>query len=514
MVYCLNPSCSKPYNSNLSPSCETCGAALLLKERYHAVKLLGQGGFGRTFLGVDQHLPQHPPCAIKQLYLQQASPAVLKKAKELFAQEAVRLSELGQHPQIPRLLAYFEVENQLYLVQEFIEGQVISAKLWQRVRDKEAQIWRLLRDLLPVLQYIHERNVIHRDLKPENIMWRKSDRRFVLIDFGVARMLTQTAIMGGATIIGTPGFMAPEQLRGKVLPASDVFSLGVTCLHLLTGVSPEAMFDVLNERWEWRKFLTPDTTISPKLNEVLNLMISPSLRQRVQSAEALLKLLGRPTRTPPPPPPLTTSSLVIASPASTSISRPVTDPNQPTVAISREETQEEEEDSLQLMPRQESMTPSPLFQALQEVDREPIVIDYNGLQDLLKRKRWQAADDETWRILCELSGKREGAYLSNSDLERLPCGDLQTLDLFWYQASGGLFGFRVQAAIYQEVGGECNLFCDRLGWTLHDPHSLKYFQFNLKAPPGHLPSRRWVMGVSWWKHLAVFAQRLSDCEVN
>ncbi|MEI6429890.1 MAG: 4-Cys prefix domain-containing protein, partial [Pseudanabaena sp. ELA607] len=104
MSYCLNPVCTQPQNSDVT-FCQSCGAKLLLCERYRAVRQIGQGGFGKTFLAVDQHLPKKPACVIKQFSPQIQGASGLQKATELFEQEAVQLNILGKHPQIPELLA-------------------------------------------------------------------------------------------------------------------------------------------------------------------------------------------------------------------------------------------------------------------------------------------------------------------------------------------------------------------------------------------------------------------------
>ncbi|MDY7015323.1 MAG: protein kinase, partial [Cyanobacteriota bacterium] len=126
MTYCLNPICSNPENPNRDRFCRSCGALLWLKERYFALKLLGQGGFGRTFIGRDRHIPSSPLCVIKQLYCQQMHPDLQEKAIALFEQEASHLQNLGVHPQIPTLLAYLEQDGQLYLVQEYVDGETLD----------------------------------------------------------------------------------------------------------------------------------------------------------------------------------------------------------------------------------------------------------------------------------------------------------------------------------------------------------------------------------------------------
>ncbi|MCP2728792.1 protein kinase domain-containing protein, partial [Limnofasciculus baicalensis] len=172
MSYCLNLICQNPENQNGTKSCQSCGTKLLLGDRYRAIRQIGQGGFGRTFLAVDEYKPSKPRCAIKQFFPQAQGDDRSEKIAELFEREAVRLDELGKHAQIPELLAHFEENGCQYLVQEFIDGQNLEDKLTQDGSFSETQIIDLLKDLLPILQFIHNQQVIHRDIKPENIIQR------------------------------------------------------------------------------------------------------------------------------------------------------------------------------------------------------------------------------------------------------------------------------------------------------------------------------------------------------
>ncbi|WP_408037444.1 protein kinase domain-containing protein [Tolypothrix bouteillei] len=209
----------------------------MLAERYRAIKQIGQGGFGKTFLAVDEYKPSQPRCVIKQLFPQAQGTNTLNKASELFKLEAERLDELGHnHSQIPELLAYFTQDNQQYLVQEFIDGHNLAEEVTQNGTYKEQQIVALLQNLLPVLQFVHDKQVIHRDIKPENII-RRRDGELVLVDFGATKTATPTALAVTGTVIGTQGYTAPEQALGKATFASDIYSLGVTCLYLINSDS-------------------------------------------------------------------------------------------------------------------------------------------------------------------------------------------------------------------------------------------------------------------------------------
>ncbi|TVP61258.1 MAG: serine/threonine protein kinase [Nodularia sp. (in: Bacteria)] len=290
MSYCLNSHCPKPENPGDVKFCLSCGSKLLLKERYRAIKPIGQGGFGKTFLAVDEDKPSKPACVIKQFYPQAQGTNSVQKAVELFTLEAVQLDDLGQHPQIPALQAYFTQDDRQYLVQTFIDGQNLAQELQQNGAFSEAQIWQLLKDLLPVLHFCHSRGVIHRDIKPENIL-RDSNAKLVLVDFGASKSATGTALNQTGTSIGTPEYVAPEQMRGRALFASDIYSLGATCVHLLTARSPFDSYNINNDTWVWQQFL--QTPLSPGLNRILEKMLVSIPMRRYQTADEVLKDLNQ-----------------------------------------------------------------------------------------------------------------------------------------------------------------------------------------------------------------------------
>ncbi|MBW4494774.1 MAG: protein kinase [Oscillatoria princeps RMCB-10] len=304
MSYCLNPHCQKPQNfpqtaETAQQTCQTCGAKLLLGERYRAIKPIDSGGFGRTFLGVDECKPSKPRCVIKQFRLQDSSRQA--KAAELFRQEAAQLERLGKHPQIPELLAHFEQEGRQYVVQQHIDGQNLARELDEEGPFNEAQIRQLLSDLLPVLQFVHDHQVIHRDIKPENIIRHRFDGKLVLVDFGAAKSATGTALGATGTVIGSAGYAAPEQALGKAVFASDLYSLGVTCTHLLTQVPPFDLFDTREGTWVWRDYLV-NNPVSPQLGQVLDKMLEIPIKRRYQSAAEVLKdLNGEPVTAAPAP---------------------------------------------------------------------------------------------------------------------------------------------------------------------------------------------------------------------
>ena len=128
MSYCLNPACTNPTNLPQDTTCQTCGTQLVMNQRYRASRVLGRGGFATTFLAVDQSLPGQPSCVIKQLRPVLSAPHILDMSRELFQREASTLGKVGNHPQLPRLLDYFEADKEFYLIQEYIADQPCNSR--------------------------------------------------------------------------------------------------------------------------------------------------------------------------------------------------------------------------------------------------------------------------------------------------------------------------------------------------------------------------------------------------
>ncbi|MEL6763686.1 MAG: VIT domain-containing protein, partial [Cyanobacteria bacterium J06607_6] len=202
------------------------------------------------------------------------------------------------HAQIPNLLDYIAEDHGQYLIQEFISGRNLAEDLKETGPWREQQIHRLLIDMLPLLKVVHERHsVIHRDVKPENIIRPEGDQSsLVLVDFGASKLVSETTLGKTGTVIGSAAFTAPEQIRGKAVFASDIYSLGVTCIHLLTQVPPFDLFDSSENAWTWRHFLK--APVSDALGKVLDKMLAGATKQRYASAEEVLKDLHKPAKKP------------------------------------------------------------------------------------------------------------------------------------------------------------------------------------------------------------------------
>jgi formylglycine-generating enzyme required for sulfatase activity/tRNA A-37 threonylcarbamoyl transferase component Bud32 len=303
MTYCLNPDCSQPDNPDTNQYCHGCGSSLAqssqsykFRIRYQIVKLLGQGGFGRTYLAKDLDLYEQPR-VIKKLIAPYYGQA-LEQVKELFAREAQQLQKLN-HPQIPTLHAYFEQNKSLYLVQDFIEGEDLSHEFQREGCFSEEKVLQILSDVLPILQYVHSEKVLHRDIKPNNIMRRRSDGRLFLIDFGGAKIVRESTMMTPGSVIYTPGYAAIEHIQGKPKTTSDIYSLAATSVRLLTGCLPfvnikDEVYDEDDACWLWKEYLSKKgrKINHPHLSSVLDKMLATKAKDRYQLADEVLEALN------------------------------------------------------------------------------------------------------------------------------------------------------------------------------------------------------------------------------
>ncbi|MCL1467147.1 AAA-like domain-containing protein [Argonema galeatum] len=272
----------------------------LLNNRYCILQSLGSGGFGETFLAEDTQMPSKRRCAIKRLkpLTQNATYQVQKR----FEREAAILEALGEDcPQIPQLYAYFVEAGQFYLVQEWIEGETLKQKVQKDGPLSDRTVFDFLLKLLPVLDYVHSKGIIHRDIKPDNIILRQRDDNPVLIDFGAVKETMGTGLDPesnaiSSVIIGSPGFMPPEQAVGRPVFASDLYSLGMTAAYLLTGKSPYQLetSPITGEIiWENQAANLEESgaNLNPRLAAVLGRALRTHTRDRFLSASEMLEAL-------------------------------------------------------------------------------------------------------------------------------------------------------------------------------------------------------------------------------
>jgi|GEM_PF-1238173 len=273
-----------------------------LKNRYLILEYLSGGGFGRTFIAYDLDIPKpaENPCIIKQLKPLNSAPEILRIARRLFKQEAEVLQKLGKHDQIPQLLAYFEEEEEFYLVQEYINGKTLSQELIEKTSFNETETITFLQDTLQILEFIHQEKKVHRDIKPSNLIRRASDGKIVLIDFGSVKQIATQGTEN--TIIGTPGYMPVEQATGQpVTEASDIYSLGITAIEALTGIYPTNI--ITNSKTGELDWLPPPTTqkINQPLATILSKMVRHKIGDRYSTATEVLKDLQNLTLETPKP---------------------------------------------------------------------------------------------------------------------------------------------------------------------------------------------------------------------
>ncbi len=264
-----------------------------LAGRYQIISHLGGGGFGDTFVAYDTQLPGSPPCVVKKLKPQSSDSLTLETARRLFDTEAQVLYKLGTHDRIPQLLAYFEENAEFYLVQEFIEGEDLSKELTLGKTLNQDEVISLLKEILHILEFVHQQNVIHRDINPRNILRRQQDGKLILIDFGAVKQIsTQIITPSGQTkttiVIGTPGYMPGEQTQGTPKFSSDIYALGIITIQALTGLSPEQLEkDVETNEIIWQNH----AVVSPEFAQFVDKMVCYDFRQRYPSATATLQAL-------------------------------------------------------------------------------------------------------------------------------------------------------------------------------------------------------------------------------
>lgn len=253
-----------------------------LKPSYRIVKEIGKGGFAQTFIAVDESQCPPLPCVIQQISLQS------QKLEDL-QQKARILEQLSNYCQIPKLQAYFDIENYFYLVQEYIEGVNLNTQLEQQGIFSEVQIWQILTAILPILKVLHSQNLIHCDIKPENFIFNRiQNNNLYLVDFAASTLVTTNN--HASNMIANPEYSAPEQTQGKPTFTSDLYSLGVTCIYLLTNISPFYLIDIANTKWVWRDYL--QSKVSETLSHILDKLMEKDVNCRFQSVDEVMQAMG------------------------------------------------------------------------------------------------------------------------------------------------------------------------------------------------------------------------------
>ncbi len=271
---------------------EICGKTL--DGRYRIIKVLGSGGFSETYVAEDTRLPNNPLCVVKQLQPPSYKSEQLAVVRRLFKSEAQTLQKLGIHDQIPQLLAYFEEEEEFYLVQEYIVGRALGKELGLGKCISETAVIQILLDLLQTLAFVHQNGVIHRDIKPSNIIRRESDNKLVLIDFGAVKEVTtqlrDTEEQSAFTIgIGTKGYAPSEQCFGRPQYNSDIYAVGAIAIKALTGIAPHELERDIDGELLW----LDKANVSPEISQIIRKMVFHDFRHRYNSAAEVIEALEK-----------------------------------------------------------------------------------------------------------------------------------------------------------------------------------------------------------------------------
>ena len=272
--------------------------SFLLNNRYQIIQTLGSGGFGETYLAIDTHLPSQQHCVIKRLKPSTEDPETLEIIKQRFQREAIILENIGRAcPQIPKLHAYFVENNEYYLVQDWIEGKTLKHQIKEVGLFTETDVRSFLISLLKTLEFIHSQNIIHRDIKPDNIIIRKQDNLPFLIDFGAVKEIVTSVPDDDSTtltpsiVIGSPGYMPPEQAIGLPTFESDIYSLGFCAIFAVTGKTPNELNDLYFKGTAWPAFAPH---ISKGLAAILDQATKPASTDRFSSAHLMRQSLELP----------------------------------------------------------------------------------------------------------------------------------------------------------------------------------------------------------------------------
>lgn len=236
----LCPICHKS-NLRRARFCQHCGHDIILNNdnpshddprRYFITKVIKEGGQGAVYMAIDNDGKVY---ALKEMLDRFTDPREREEAIERFDEEAELLLKL-KHPRIPVVYSHFKDEGRHYLTMDYIEGEDLDDVLDRQISLPEDEVLELADQICDVLDYLHRSGLIYRDMKPSNIMMDRKNGGIKLVDFGIAKLFNPAN--RGGTQIGTPGYAPPEQYQGLATPSSDIYALGATLHHMLTGRDP------------------------------------------------------------------------------------------------------------------------------------------------------------------------------------------------------------------------------------------------------------------------------------
>ncbi len=274
----------------------------ILDGRYQIIKIIESGEFGHTYLAQDIRRPGEAQCFVKHLQPNTYDQRFIEIISRRFQKEAQILEKLSQHNQIPKLLAYFEENQEFYLVESYIPGQSLDREIVAGKPLSEKEIISILSEVLEILVFVHENNVIHRDIKPANLIRRKSDHKLVLIDFGAVKEIN-IAQQNPTARIGTMEYMPIEQFEYNPQLNSDIYAVGMIGIQAITGL-PSSELSKLKDSENGNKkeiFWRYLTTCSQPLADILDKMVRYDYHERYQSAAEVIadlkKISDRPSST-------------------------------------------------------------------------------------------------------------------------------------------------------------------------------------------------------------------------
>ncbi|MEB3150951.1 MAG: GUN4 domain-containing protein [Sphaerospermopsis sp.] len=476
----------------------------ILLSRYKIIKQIGTGGFGDTYLAEDTALPGNPKCVVKHLK-RNPDPGVLAISQRLFENEAKILQDLGKNDQIPGLYAYFEDKGEFFLVQEFVDGHDLNQEIVVGQKLSEEKAIKLIQEILEVLSFVHQQNIIHRDIKPSNIMRRHDDGKIVVIDFGAVKEIAaftvnsqgQTSLTVG---IGTPGYMPSEQANGRPKFASDVYAVGILGIQAVTGLLlAQLEEDSTTGEIIWRNY----AQVSDRFAEVLNNMVRDHFSQRYKNATEALQALNKIENKRDFPTKILVGfgvAVAVSFAGGYAMNNVLSNQGDPKVAATSEPSVKPKSSPKATSTSQPSVKPKSSPKAT-STPQPPVKIttnkaEFRNLDKLLAAKKWKEADIKTYKIILKIAGKEKEGNLDFNSIKNFSCSSLQDIDKRWVKASNGRFGFSIQKQIWNNIAGTVgynsdnfNKFADRVGWR-RENNWLRYsdLTFNINAPRGHLPN--------------------------
>ncbi|WYL95248.1 MAG: serine/threonine-protein kinase [Gloeotrichia echinulata IR180] len=465
--------------------------------KYTIQKVLGEGGFGITYLAVDNTTRQK--VVIKTLNDQVQARRDFDQFQERFRDEAERLRQC-QHPNIVKFYKLIKEGHLSCIVMEYVEGQDLATLVRQQQVLKEADVLNYIQQIGDALREVHRQNILHRDIKPENIILRKNTPQVILIDFGIARDFIPHQHNQHTEFL-SHGFAPVEQYFRSMKPGfyTDVYALAATLYVLLTGYEKKGgvvyhRLPASIERDHEVKDSKPDPLVAPKkINPNISIWVNDAILKgmaiaydkRPQSVRQWLALLE-----------------------TNNIPQPPTIPDLPSW----------------LIPSAISLFVVVIYflaPNIQPPIPPPVQIDYKPIEQLLKSQNFKEADDETLRVMLSLARRKQDGFFNKDNIQNFPCNDLNKINQLWVKSSNGKFGFSIQKKIWSDVGGQPGLynnpnladkFTQRVGWGVDLNKWQRNISYKLSAPAGQLPfkvtSRVYPFGVPYW------AERLQSCNIH